>query len=147
MHRDIKPQNILIDSNCMVTLCDFGLARTLPETVKPSVPLSIKCEAGPESDTEDTSPTTSDEIPNLTLKHKRRLSYHISSRWYRAPEVILMNENYNSQVDMWGLGCMLAEMMLLLVGKNVKTESKVNLSDLYLFPGKTCFPLTPNMGK
>ena len=24
MHRDIKPQNLLIDSNCLVTLCDFG---------------------------------------------------------------------------------------------------------------------------
>ena len=30
MHRDIKPQNILIDSNCQVKICDFGLARTVP---------------------------------------------------------------------------------------------------------------------
>lgn len=26
-HRDIKPSNILIDRNCNVMLCDFGLAR------------------------------------------------------------------------------------------------------------------------
>lgn len=27
MHRDIKPGNILIDSNCNIKICDFGLAR------------------------------------------------------------------------------------------------------------------------
>lgn len=30
MHRDLKPGNILIDSNCSVKLCDFGLSRSLP---------------------------------------------------------------------------------------------------------------------
>ena len=35
LHRDIKPTNILIDSHCNITLCDFGLARAIPsnETV------------------------------------------------------------------------------------------------------------------
>ena len=28
MHRDLKPANILMDHNCIVKLCDFGLART-----------------------------------------------------------------------------------------------------------------------
>ena len=27
-HRDIKPANILVDDECQVKLCDFGLART-----------------------------------------------------------------------------------------------------------------------
>ena len=31
MHRDIKPSNILIDQDCGIQICDFGLARTLPE--------------------------------------------------------------------------------------------------------------------
>ena len=30
IHRDIKPGNILIDNYCSIKICDFGLARTLP---------------------------------------------------------------------------------------------------------------------
>ena len=30
VHRDLKPSNFLIDSKCSVKLCDFGLARVLP---------------------------------------------------------------------------------------------------------------------
>jgi serine/threonine protein kinase len=33
MHRDIKPGNILINSNCQIKLCDFGMARTYDELV------------------------------------------------------------------------------------------------------------------
>ena len=29
MHRDIKTDNILIDKNCLVKFCDFGLSRTI----------------------------------------------------------------------------------------------------------------------
>ena len=30
IHRDIKPANILIDGNCAVKICDFGLSRSIP---------------------------------------------------------------------------------------------------------------------
>lgn len=33
VHRDIKPANILVDDSSRVMLCDFGLSRTLPESV------------------------------------------------------------------------------------------------------------------
>lgn len=35
MHRDIKPANILLDQDCNLLICDFGLARTTPKVEKP----------------------------------------------------------------------------------------------------------------
>jgi mitogen-activated protein kinase 1/3 len=32
MHRDIKSANIILNSDCVARICDFGLARTLPVT-------------------------------------------------------------------------------------------------------------------
>ena len=35
MHRDIKTSNILIDDNCKIKICDFGLSRVMqPKTEK-----------------------------------------------------------------------------------------------------------------
>jgi serine/threonine protein kinase len=33
IHRDIKPSNILVNKNCQVMVCDFGLSRSMPESV------------------------------------------------------------------------------------------------------------------
>lgn len=33
VHRDLKPQNILVNRDCQVMICDFGLSRTMPESV------------------------------------------------------------------------------------------------------------------
>lgn len=30
LHRDLKPENILVDNECHISICDFGLARTMP---------------------------------------------------------------------------------------------------------------------
>jgi mitogen-activated protein kinase 1/3 len=38
LHRDLKPANILIDGQCGVKICDFGLARTLPRATKEKKP-------------------------------------------------------------------------------------------------------------
>ena len=35
---------------------------------------------------------------------------YVSTRYYRAPECILKSTNYNSPIDIWGLGCIFAEM-------------------------------------
>merc|ERR1711904_195847 len=32
IHRDLKPGNILVNQNCTMKICDFGLARLEPET-------------------------------------------------------------------------------------------------------------------
>ena len=43
-------------------------------------------------------------------------------RWYRAPEVMLTFKEYTLGIDMWSVGCVLAEM----------------LSGKPLFPGRDC---------
>jgi serine/threonine protein kinase len=35
---------------------------------------------------------------------------YVSTRYYRAPECILKSTNYNSPVDIWALGCIMAEL-------------------------------------
>lgn len=39
---------------------------------------------------------------------------YVSTRWYRAPEILLKSPNYNSPVDIFALGCIMAE---LFIGK------------------------------
>ena len=37
---------------------------------------------------------------------------YVATRWYRAPEIILKAPNYNSPVDIFALGCIMAELYL-----------------------------------
>ena len=74
-HRDIKPQNILVDQKTnIIKLCDFGSAKKL-------------------------------------VQGQKSLAY-ICSRYYRAPELIFGSTNYNSQIDVWSMGCVIAELVL-----------------------------------
>lgn len=34
---------------------------------------------------------------------------YVSTRWYRAPEVLLHSTTYSSPIDMWAVGCIAAE--------------------------------------
>jgi len=38
------------------------------------------------------------------------MTQYVATRWYRAPEMLLPL-NYTAAVDMWSVGCILAEMM------------------------------------
>ncbi|KAG8444929.1 hypothetical protein GDO86_009910 [Hymenochirus boettgeri] len=38
---------------------------------------------------------------------------YVSTRWYRAPEVILRSTTYNSPIDIWAVGCIMAEVYTL----------------------------------
>lgn len=72
---------------------------------------------------------------------KRKLSDHVVTRWYRPPEIILIEKQYGPAVDIWGVGCILAE----LLQKTQEHMGDSNCSkDQPLFPGKSCFPLSPD---
>eukprot|EP01061_Rhynchopus_euleeides_P042682 TRINITY_DN74458_c0_g1_i1.p1 TRINITY_DN74458_c0_g1~~TRINITY_DN74458_c0_g1_i1.p1 ORF type:complete len:510 (+),score=200.66 TRINITY_DN74458_c0_g1_i1:82-1611(+) len=36
---------------------------------------------------------------------------YVTMRWYRAPELVMESKQYTEAVDMWGVGCILAEML------------------------------------
>ncbi|KAJ3338881.1 negative regulator of the PHO system [Gonapodya sp. JEL0774] len=84
LHRDLKPQNLLINGHGELKLADFGLARAF------GIPVN----------------TFSNEVVTL---------------WYRAPDVLLGSRNYSTSIDMWSVGCIMAEMY----------------SGKPMFPGKT----------
>ncbi|XP_017777171.1 PREDICTED: cyclin-dependent kinase 1-like [Nicrophorus vespilloides] len=74
MHRDVKPDNVLVDNEGNLKLADFGLCR------KFSIPMK-----------------------NYTQR--------IMSLWYRAPEILFGSSMYGPKVDMWGAGCVMAEII------------------------------------
>lgn len=46
----------------------------------------------------------------MSRKPRRRtLTDHVASRWYRAPELILVQNEYDQAIDMWAAGCILEE--------------------------------------
>ncbi|KAG0672744.1 MAPK protein hog1 [Pichia californica] len=71
IHRDLKPSNILVNENCDLKICDFGLARV--------------------------------QDPQMTG--------YVSTRYYRAPEIMLTWQKYDTEVDIWSVGCIFAEMI------------------------------------
>ncbi|XP_063346944.1 serine/threonine-protein kinase ICK-like isoform X2 [Pelmatolapia mariae] len=38
---------------------------------------------------------------------------YVSTRWYRAPEVLLRSTSYSSPIDQWAIGCIMAELYTL----------------------------------
>ncbi|KAI0942161.1 hypothetical protein AcV7_002673 [Taiwanofungus camphoratus] len=80
IHRDLKPSNLLLNANCDLKVCDFGLARSV-KTAEPS---------GTETGF---------------------MTEYVATRWYRAPEIMLTFKQYTKAIDIWSVGCILAEML------------------------------------
>ncbi|KAK4467257.1 hypothetical protein MN116_009031, partial [Schistosoma mekongi] len=93
IHCDLKPSNVLLNSNCLVKLCDFGLTRSLSSV--PENRTSVESFINEDNDYED---------PALTE--------YVATRWYRAPEILLASNHFAKYVDMWSLGCILGKMLL-----------------------------------
>lgn len=43
--------------------------------------------------------------------HTGFLTEYVATRWYRAPEIMLNSKGYNKSIDVWSVGCILAEML------------------------------------
>jgi len=41
------------------------------------------------------------------------MTEYVATRWYRAPEIMLSWQEYTSAVDVWSVGCVFAELLLL----------------------------------
>ncbi|XP_040569356.1 serine/threonine-protein kinase dyf-5 isoform X2 [Lepeophtheirus salmonis] len=44
------------------------------------------------------------------IRSNQAFTDYVSTRWYRAPEVLLRSTNYNSPIDLWALGCITSEL-------------------------------------
>ncbi|KAJ8968832.1 hypothetical protein NQ317_005300 [Molorchus minor] len=75
LHRDLKPQNMLVDKEGHIKLADFGLSRSF-------------------------------SLPSKTYTHE------VVTMWYRAPELLLGGKLYCTGIDIWSLGCIMAEMLM-----------------------------------
>lgn len=55
------------------------------------------------------------------IRAKLPFTDYVSTRWYRAPELLLQDRAYNSPVDIWAVGCIIAELITtrpLFAGSN-----------------------------
>lgn len=81
---------------------------------------------------------TEDERENA----QRELTPHVVTRYYRAPEVILLDKNYNKKIDIWAVGAIFWELLQM---------KKENVSSYYqrkaMFMGKSWMPLSPSKRK
>lgn len=50
------------------------------------------------------------ERKTITDEVDPRMTDYVATRWYRAPEILLGSHRYTKAVDMWSLGCVIAEM-------------------------------------
>eukprot|EP00931_Biecheleriopsis_adriatica_P054622 TRINITY_DN32154_c0_g1_i1.p1 TRINITY_DN32154_c0_g1~~TRINITY_DN32154_c0_g1_i1.p1 ORF type:complete len:454 (-),score=113.54 TRINITY_DN32154_c0_g1_i1:82-1443(-) len=119
-HRDLKPSNVLVNQDCDVKICDFGLARAVGE-----------------EELEDSLEGDQPQSSTAVDKANRVMTQHVATRFYRAPELILLEEHYTEAIDVWSAGCIAVELAEMMEARPVKERGP-------LFPGSTCFPLSPD---
>ncbi|KAG8907557.1 hypothetical protein FRB99_003716 [Tulasnella sp. 403] len=100
-HRDMKPENLLVTTT--------GLADYSPTSPLCTQPPHL---APPEKDVMVIVKLADFGLAREVSSQPPYTEY-VSTRWYRAPEVLLRSRNYSKPVDMWALGTILAELVNL----------------------------------
>ncbi|KAM7079332.1 cyclin-dependent kinase-like 4 isoform 3-T4 [Molossus nigricans] len=109
IHRDVKPENILITKQGIIKICDFGFARILRV-----VRMLGKCDPP--------------HLIDAFAVPGDAYTDYVATRWYRAPELLVGDTQYGSSVDVWATGCVFAE---LLTGQPL-WPGKSDVDQLYL---------------
>jgi len=103
-HRDMKPENLLITTT--------GLADYPPYIAPQHINNPSMANRPPEKDVVAVVKIADFGLARET-RSKPPYTEYVSTRWYRAPEVILRSRDYSHPVDMWAIGTILSEMVNL----------------------------------
>ena len=114
-HRDMKPENLLVTTTGLTKyLTSAALAHVNARGAPDEVLFDSKGQEIPryEKDVSVIVKLADFGLARATAS-KPPYTEYVSTRWYRAPEVLLRSTIYGPPVDMWALGTILTEMLNL----------------------------------